>query len=484
MRNLKRLKINEKKSPISLDKDRVYEYSFINGKKVSMLEILVNKSTEGNLVANRSRDDATPLAPPFSDFWQLANNVRGILMSLPAQEIIIKVTGQPYVYYYLFRMLSWFPEKHKLSIEADFNSDSSENFLMEKMRQYVLESIENYKLSEKVTFPTDYALCKECFNYNKSDNLVHGKFGNATIDVVIPTKGVPQSQLEECINSIQVQLEDTDVVYLVNDNSPDSKICEAIAVKYPKVVVIEGSHRGIGATRNIGAKAGSNSLIAFVDSDDYVLPGYFELQRSFHSKHHDVASTGTWLQSFGAHELVYPQWDGISPIGLLACLPPAGVLIWKREAISSIGYFNEEFVDGFEDFDLVARAISRQMKIFVIDLPLYRYRRGHQSLSQSWSKDRELELQLKVSSNLRHLCSHEFRKYLDLSNFYGNKLLLSHPDLVFGYRSKLGNKSSRYYQNRMWINLIQKTRNVVWLRRLWNKLSPNLRLRINNYLIK
>jgi glycosyltransferase involved in cell wall biosynthesis len=484
MRNLKKIMIKEKKYPISLDKECIYEYSFKIGKRVSSLKILVDKSIESNLVANRSRDNASPLLPPFNGFWQLANNVRVILMKIPAQEILFKVTGQPYVYYYLFRMLSWFPEKHKFSIEADFSSDSSENFLMEKMRHYVLESIENYKLSSKVTFPTDYALCKECFNFNKSDNLVHAKFGNATIDVVIPTKGVPQSQLEECINSIQVQLEDTDVIYLVNDNSPDSKICEAIAAKYPKVVIVEGSRKGIGATRNIGARAGSNSLIAFVDSDDYVLPGYFELQRSFHSKYLDVASTGTWLQSFGAHELIYPQWDGISPIGLLACLPPAGVLIWKREAISSIGYFNEEFIDGFEDFDLVARAISRQMKIFVIDLPLYRYRRGHHSLSQSWSKDRELELQLKVSSNLRHLCSHEFKKYLELSHSYGNKLLLSHPDLVFGYQSKLRESSSRYYLNKMWIDLIQKTRNVVWLRRFWNQLSPNLRLRIINYLIK
>jgi glycosyltransferase involved in cell wall biosynthesis len=405
-------------------------------------------------------------------------------MSIPPQEILFKVTGQPYVYYYLFRMLSWFPEKHKLSIEADFSSDSSENFLMEKMRQYVLESIEGYKTSSKITFPTNYALCKECLIHNKSDKLPHGKFGSPTMDVVIPTKNVPQSQLEECLNSIQVQLEDTDVIYLVNDNSPDSKICEFIAAKYPNVVIVEGSHRGIGATRNIGARAGSNSLVAFVDSDDYVLPGYFEMQRSFHSKHLDVASTGTWLQSFGAHELIYPQWDGISPIGLLACLPPAGVLIWKREAISSIGYFNEEFVDGFEDFDLVARAISRHMKIFVFDLPLYRYRRGHQSLSQSWSKDRELELQLKVSSNLQHLCSHEFRKYLDLSHAYGNRLILSHPDLVFGYRSKIREKPSRHYLNGLWINLIQKTRNVVWLRRLWNQLSPNLRLRIVKFLIK
>jgi glycosyltransferase involved in cell wall biosynthesis len=381
-------------------------------------------------------------------------------------------------------MLAWIPVKHKFFIVSDLSSEKSENFMFEKMRNFVVDCIEIYRLSSNVTYATDYALCQECRNSRKSNNLFNGNFRNATIDVVIPTKNVPQSQLEECINSIQVQLENTDVVYLVNDNNPELKICEAVAAKYSNVVIVEGSHRGIGATRNIGAKAGANSLIAFVDSDDYVLPGYFELQRKFHSKYLDVAATGTWLKAFGAHESTYPQWDGISPIGLLTCLPPAGVLIWKRDAISSLGYFNEEFVDGFEDFDLVARAITRQMKICVMDLPLYRYRRGHVSLSQSWSRDRELELQLKVADNLRNLCIHEFRKYLELNNTYGNKLHLGHPDLVFGQKTKLRVQSNRYHLNRVWINLIQKTRNVAWLRRAWNQLSPNWRIRIINFLIK
>ena len=462
----------------------IFTYTFKTAGKVSSLDIFGEKAKEIKYFQRQKVRAKSPLLPPFNELWQMATSVRTLLIEIPPQEITIKVFGDPYVFYYLFRMLSWLPQKHSFSLESNFRIGSTGDFLIRKMNDFVLSLESNFKQINLVPFPTNYIVCKECSGSEHTSAKQGRKLESTGIDIVIPTKNVPQSQIEECIASVLPQLQESDVIYLVDDNENDSEICKAIIEKFSGIILVEGSRRGIGATRNIGAKIGSNPLIAFVDSDDYILSGYLELQRKFHFEYLDVAATGTWIESFGAHELIYPQWDGISPISMVACLPPAGVLMWKREAISSLSYFNEDFTDGFEDFDLVSRAVANQLKIFVVDIPLYRYRRGHMSLSQGWTKDRETELQSKVAGNLQLLCTHEFKEYLELSQMYGDKLLLSHPDFVFGSSSILKAGSFRYFLNKMWVKLFQRARNVIWLRRVWNGLNPNFRMKIVNFLIK
>ena len=390
----------------------IYESTFKYQGKVSGIRLLVSNLDNDSGVHYHSSKMASPLLPPFNRLWQMAQDVREVLLKIESQKVALIISGDPFVFYYLLRMMTWLPEKHNVALINYFDITTNRNFLIKKMNDYVINTVANFIVSSQITFPTDYLDCAGCRADVKPivDSNSNGVI--AGIDIVIPTKNVGLSELEKCISSVLPQLDGRDFIYLVDDNESESKICEEIARLSSQIIVVQGSRSGIGATRNIGARAGENPLIAFIDSDDYVLPNYLQLQRDFHFKYPDVSATGTWIQSFGAHELVYPQWDGISPIGLLACLPPAGVLMWKRGAISDLGFFNEEFTDGFEDFDLVARAISLKFKIFVLDYPLYRYRRGHKSLSRTWTKSREIELQNRVAGNLQNLCNHEFNDYI------------------------------------------------------------------------
>jgi len=462
----------------------IFEFSFKYQGKVSRLRLLASDLEIDFSTRYPTSKLASPLLPPFNRLWQMAQNVREILLKIESQRLTFVISGEPFTFYYLLRMITWLPETHSVTLINFLEITPTSNFLIRKMNDYVIKTVENFISSSDLNFPTNYLDCAFC-KLNEKPTLDSSiRLAIAGIDVVIPTKDVEQSELEKCINSVLPQLSEKDFIYLVNDNGSESKVCEKIAKISSRIIVIQGSRTGIGATRNIGARAGENSLIAFIDSDDYVLPNYLQLQRDFHFRYPEVSATGTWIQAFGSHELIYPQWDGISPIGLLSCLPPAGVLMWKREAISKLGFFREEFSDGFEDFDLVARAISRKFKIIVLDYPLYRYRRGHKSLSQAWTKTREIELHNKVAGNLQNLCKHEFNEYLDLTRTYSHNLLLSHPDLVFRGQEKFRLKPARDILNKMWIEIIQRFRNVVWARRLWNYLHPNLRSRIVNFLIK
>jgi glycosyltransferase involved in cell wall biosynthesis len=462
----------------------IFEFSFQFQGKVSRVRLLASDLEINFSTRFLSSKFASPLLPPFNSLWQMAQNVREILLKIESQRLTFVISGEPFVFYYLLRMITWLPEKHSVTLINFLEITPTSNFLIRKMNDYVIKTVENFILSSDINFPTNYLDCAACKLNEKPASDSDTKLLITGIDVVIPTKDVEQPELERCINSVLPQLSENDLIYLVNDNGTESKICEKIARISSRIIVIQGSRAGIAATRNIGAREGENPLIAFIDSDDYVLPNYLQLQRDFHFRYPDVSATGTWIQAFGSHELIYPQWDGISPIGLLSCLPPAGVLMWKREAILKLGFFREEFSDGFEDFDLVARAISSKFKVIVLDYPLYRYRRGHKSLSQTWTKTREIDLHNKVAGNLQNLCRHEFNEYLDLTRTYSHNLLLSHPDLVFRGKEKFKRKPARNILNKMWIETIQRFRNVIWARRLWNYLHPSLRSKVVNFLIK
>jgi hypothetical protein len=113
------------------------------------------------------------------------------------------------------------------------------------------------------------------------------------------------------------------------------------------------------------------------------------------------------------------------------CLPPAGVLVWKKAVINQLQGFDEEFGKGFEDFHLVARASKFNYVIAILDSPLYLYQRGHESLSQSWSPEEERKLRSKVNKLAMDLCEHQVEEIFELIARHGNLILVSHPDFVF-----------------------------------------------------
>jgi len=73
---------------------------------------------------------------------------------------------------------------------------------------------------------------------------------------------------------------ETGEVLLIEDGSPDNglAVCQALAKKYDKVILMRhpnGENRGPGASRNLGMRNAAYEFIAFLDADDYYLPGRF-----------------------------------------------------------------------------------------------------------------------------------------------------------------------------------------------------------------
>ena len=97
------------------------------------------------------------------------------------------------------------------------------------------------------------------------------------ISVIIPVYNV-ENYLEECLKSVQTQTYTNIEVILVNDGSTDKSklICERYCKEDRRFQLLNQENQGLSAARNNGVASSTGEFIAFVDSDDIILPNYLE----------------------------------------------------------------------------------------------------------------------------------------------------------------------------------------------------------------
>ena len=97
------------------------------------------------------------------------------------------------------------------------------------------------------------------------------------ISVIIPIYNV-EAYLDECVQSILSQTHKQLEIILVDDGSPDGcpAMCDAWAEKDSRIRVIHKENGGLSDARNVGIDAATGDYIAFVDSDDWIVPEMYE----------------------------------------------------------------------------------------------------------------------------------------------------------------------------------------------------------------
>lgn len=124
------------------------------------------------------------------------------------------------------------------------------------------------------------------------------------ISVIIPVYNV-EKYLEKCLHSVLTNtFRDLEVI-CVNDGSPDNclQILKRIQAEDDRVIIINQENQGVQKARNNGIKAANGEYIAFIDSDDWVHPQYFQtLINCIEKTEADVAICG--CQKFDEDEIV------------------------------------------------------------------------------------------------------------------------------------------------------------------------------------
>lgn len=100
---------------------------------------------------------------------------------------------------------------------------------------------------------------------------------NEKISVIVPVYNV-ENDIENCLNSILDQTYKNLQIILVDDGSTDrsGRICDIYAQKDKRIEVTHKENGGLADARNTGLEKVMGEYIAFLDSDDYIYPTFYE----------------------------------------------------------------------------------------------------------------------------------------------------------------------------------------------------------------
>lgn len=160
--------------------------------------------------------------------------------------------------------------------------------------------------------------------------------------------------------AIESALAQSDDVVVVDDASVDDTVAAVRPYRAAITFICNKTNRERGASRNIGARAARHRFIAFLDSDDVLLPGALEraewamLQSHgspfvYSPARYEKLATGRVLEVGPAQSLFAPAKYDLSlrnPLSLSA-------VVVRRSSFEAAGEFSERRdLSGVEDWDL------------------------------------------------------------------------------------------------------------------------------------
>jgi len=129
---------------------------------------------------------------------------------------------------------------------------------------------------------------------------------DSSVSVIIPAYDVAVS-LGRCLDSVFAQEVDDVQIIVVNDGSTDHT--PEVAKSYgDRILYLEQENQGQGAARNTGLRAARGDYVAFLDADDYWLPGFLRTCSDFLQQQPDAiaVSTGQIIKLWGHADRINP----------------------------------------------------------------------------------------------------------------------------------------------------------------------------------
>ncbi len=189
--------------------------------------------------------------------------------------------------------------------------------------------------------------------------------------------------LGKCLDSLVKEINRTNrdaEVIVVNNASTDRT--GAVAASYPDVVVVDEPRKGIVKARDAGYRAAKGDLIANIDADNMLPPGWLDKVFTEFSRNERLVALSGPLIYYDLSRLYRFQAQFFYVFGYVTyllnhfVLKKGGMLqggnfVVKRSALEAIGGFNTDIDFYGEDTDIARRMQEAGRIKFTFRLPMY-----------------------------------------------------------------------------------------------------------------
>lgn len=223
-----------------------------------------------------------------------------------------------------------------------------------------------------------------------------------TVSVIIPVYNV-EKYLRQCLESVCSQTYSDLEIMLVNDGSTDGSaaICKEFAENDKRIRYIEKENGGLVSAWKCGVVNSCGDYIAFVDSDDYVMPDYIKgMVDALVYCPNALFVAENAMRDNGNGDTTILRLNSVCGVvafdenvlyNILDDRKGFGNTRWskliKREAVFNALEYCDENVSFGEDQMLIAAVVLQGGKAFCIDRADYIYRKADGSITQGLKKN-------------------------------------------------------------------------------------------------
>lgn len=223
---------------------------------------------------------------------------------------------------------------------------------------------------------------------------VHSPFGESRgsamnkplVSVVVPTYNSKGLVVETIRSALANSVRDLEVI-VINDGSTDSTALEIASLGDDRIVLINQTNRGIGATRNRGLASARGEYIALLDHDDLWDPSYLANQiRFLHTNPEVGVAISQWdcisdeaELGLGSQVEVGPMPDVLGRLAKGEITIMSACVVIRASALGGVRYTEDRGV--MEDVPFYLELFQSTLVGVSTTVPLMHYRRHQNNTS-------------------------------------------------------------------------------------------------------
>lgn len=200
--------------------------------------------------------------------------------------------------------------------------------------------------------------------------------------------------LAETVHSVWSATRVPDEVLIVDDGSADEATRQVVARLQQEsaqgrgpLTLLRQGNRGLAAARNAGLAAARSEFISFLDGDDLIEPGFYELALNLLQREARLGGVAAWAELFGSG---VPRgfWNAPQPeLPLLLVENTVFVPCLMRTALlRELGGYDSGQRFNYEDWELSIRLLASGWPIVTLPLYLQQYRVRGDSLLRTMTE--------------------------------------------------------------------------------------------------